>query len=83
MGEDMRHNTHPWLVGLLTHMTTMEIRKMGIRLMQDLIIQLLGICLILPQTLAQTQILISTLFIEARNYKQPECPLTDEWIKQI
>ena len=27
--------------------------------------------------------LIAALFIIARTWKQPKCPLTDEWIKKI
>ena len=30
-----------------------------------------------------TLIFIAALFIIAKSWKQPKCPLTDEWIKKI
>ena len=60
------------------------LKKLKIELPYDPAIPLLGIY---PEkTIIQkdtcTPIFISALFI-ARSWKQPKCPLTDEWIKKM
>ena len=35
------------------------------------------------QTESCTTVFIAALFIIARTWKQPKCPLTDEWIKKM
>ena len=51
----------------------------------DLAIPLLGIYL--EETLTQkdtcTPVFIVALFAIAKTWKQPKCPSTDEWIKEI
>ena len=64
----------------------MEIpEKLGIKLPYDPEIPLLGIR---PEkTITEkdicTPMFIEALFTTARTWKQPGCPLTDEWIKKM
>ena len=61
------------------------LKKLGIELPYDPKIPLLGIY---PEkTIIErdtcTPMFIAALFIIARTWKQPRCPLTDEWIKKL
>ena len=61
------------------------LKKLKIELPYDPAIPLLGIY---PEkTIIQkescTTLFIATLFTIARTWKQPKCPLTDEWIKKM
>ena len=61
------------------------LKKLKIELPYDPAIPLLGIY---PEkTTIQkdtcTRMFIATLFTIARSWKQPKCPLTDEWIKKM
>ena len=59
------------------------LKKLNIELSYDPAILLLGIYT--DKTLIQkdtcTPMLIAALFTIAKTWKQPKCPLTDEWIK--
>ena len=59
--------------------------KLGIKLPYDPTILLLGIYP--EETIIEkdtcTPMLIAALFTIARTWKQPRCPLTDEWIKKL
>ena len=61
------------------------LRKLKIELPYDLAIPLLGIYP--DKTIIQkdtcTPIFIAALFTIAKTWKQPKCPLTDEWIKKM
>ena len=63
------------------------LRKLKIELLYDPAIPLLGIylektkALILRDTC--TPMFMVALFTTAKTWKQPECPLTDEWIKKM
>jgi len=64
----------------------MEIpKKLGMKLPYDPAIPLLGIypekTIIEKDTC--TPMFIAALFTTARTWKQPRCPLTDEWIKKL
>ena len=61
------------------------LKKLKIELPYDPAIPLLGIY---PEkTIIQkdtcTPVFITTLFTIARSWKQPKCPLTDEWIRKM
>ena len=61
------------------------LKKLKVELPYDPAIPLLGIY---PEkTIVQkdtcTPMFIATLFTIARSWKQPRCPLTDEWIKKM
>ena len=61
------------------------LKKLKIELPYDPAISLLGIY---PEkTIVQidpyTPMFITALFTIARSWKQPKCPLTDEWIKKM
>ena len=61
------------------------LKNLGIKLPYDLAIPLLGIY---PEETkiekdTGTPLLIAALFIIARAWKQPRCPLIDEWIKKL
>ena len=61
------------------------LKKLGIKLPYDPVIPLLGIY---PEETkiekdTCTLMLIAVLFTIARTWKQPRCPLTDEWIKKL
>ena len=57
--------------------------KLGIKPSYDPAVPLLGIYLekTVIQKDACTPMFIAALFTVARTWKQPRCPLTDEWIK--
>ena len=61
------------------------LKKLKIELPYDPAIPLLGICP--DKTIIQkescTTMFIAALFTIARTWKQPKCPLTDEWIKKM
>ena len=61
------------------------LRKLKLELPYDLAIPLLGIYL--DEALIQkdicTPMFIAALFTTAKAWKQPQCPLTDEWIKKM
>ena len=61
------------------------LNKLGIKPPYDPAIPLLGIHT--KETRSErdmcTPIFIAALFIIARTWKQPRCPLTDEWIKKL
>jgi hypothetical protein len=62
------------------------LRKLGIVLPQDPAIAFLGVY---PKGVPASHkdscstIFIAALFIIARNWKQPRCPSTEEWIKKM
>ena len=61
------------------------LKKLGIRPPYDPAIPLLGIY---PEEIKIekdkcTPLFIATLFTIERTWKQPRCPLTDEWIKKL
>ena len=61
------------------------LKKLGIKLLYDPVIPLLGIY---PEETkiekdTYTLMLVSALFTIAGTWKQPRCPLTDEWIKEL
>ena len=53
------------------------LKKLGIKLPYDPAIPLLGIY---PE---ETKLFIVALFIITRTWKQPRCPLADEWINKL
>ena len=60
-------------------------KKLGIKLPYDPTIPLLGIYpeeTIIEKVIC-TPVFITALFTIARKWKQPRCPLTDEWIKKL
>ena len=61
------------------------LKKLGIKLPCDPTIPLLGIhpekTIIQKET--YTPMFIAALFTIARTWKQPKCPLTDDWIKKL
>ena len=61
------------------------LKTLGIKLPYDPTILLLGIYP--EETIIEkdtcTPMLIAALFTIARTWKQPRCPLTDEWIKKL
>ena len=61
------------------------LKKPKIKLPYDPAIPLLGIYpeITIIQQESCTTILIAALFTIARTWKQPKCPLTDEWIKKM
>ena len=61
------------------------LKKLKIELSYDPAIPLLGIYAekTIIQKETHTTVFIATLFTIARTWKQPKCPLTDEWIKKM
>ena len=61
------------------------LKKLGIKPSYDPAIPLLGICPEETKTEKDTCIplFIVALFTIARTWKQPRCPLIDEWIKKL
>ena len=61
------------------------LKKLGIKLSSDPTIPLLGIYpeKIITEKDTWTPMFIAALFTIARTWKQPGCPLTDEWIKKL
>jgi hypothetical protein len=86
-----KRNIPPLLVGLQDGTTTLEsvwrfLRKLEIELPENPAIPLLGIY---PKDAPPCHrstgftILIVALFVIARSWKQPRCPMTEEWIQKI
>jgi hypothetical protein len=87
-----KSNPHTLLVGMPAGATTLKtiwrlLKKLIIDLPYDLAIPLLGIC---PKECDSgysrgtcTPIFIVALFTIAKLWKQPRCPTTDEWIKEM
>ena len=78
------------LVGMQTSIATMEnswrfLKKLEIELPYDPAIPLLGIHT--EETRSErdkgTPMFITALFIIVRTWKQPRCPLADEWIRKL
>ena len=61
------------------------LKTLGIKPLYDLAIPLLSICPEETKIEKDTCIplFIAALFAIARTWKQPRCPLTDEWIKKL
>ena len=61
------------------------LRKLGIKPPYDLAIPLLGMYPEKTTTMKDTgtPVFIAALFTIVRTWKQPRCPLTDEWIKKL
>ena len=61
------------------------LKKLKIGLLYDPAIPLLGIFpeKIIIQKDTCTPVFIAALFTTARTWKQPKCPLTEEWIKKL
>jgi hypothetical protein len=85
-----KRNTPPLLVGLQAHTTTQEIslvvpQKLDIVLLVDPVIHILCIYPDVPIGNKDTcsTMFIAALFIIARNWKEPRCPLTEEWIQKM
>ena len=87
-----KENMPPLLVEMQTCTTILEIsmavsRKLGINLLQDPVIPLLGIDP--KESQSHYKNICSTMFIEAlfaiaKTWKQPKCPSTDdEWVKKM
>ena len=58
------------------------LKKLGIKPPYDPVIPLLSICR--EETkIEKDTLFIAALFTIARTWKQPRCPSTDEWIKQL
>ena len=55
-------------------------KKLGIKLPYDPTIPLLGLY---PKETITEKDTCTLMFIAARTWKQPRCPLTDEWIKKV
>ena len=73
------------LVEIQACTATLEI-NMGMNLPQDSAIPLLGIYpkgILLYHKNTCSAVLIVALLIIARNWKQPRCPSTEEWIKKM
>ena len=61
------------------------LRKLNVELPYDPAIQLLGIYpdKTFVEKDTHTPMFIATLFLIAKRWKQPKCPSTDEWIKEM
>ena len=61
------------------------LKKIKIELPYDPVIQLLGLYpeKILTEKDTSTPKFIAALFTTAKTWKQPKCPLTDEWVKKM
>ena len=80
-------NTSVLLVGMQASTSSLNVsvaisQKIGNNLPQDPAIPLLGIY---PKDaqLCHKDMFIAALFVIARTWKQPKCPLTEEWIKKM
>ena len=73
------------MIQLLWKMIWRFLKKLGIKPPYDLAIPLLGIYSEKTKTGkdACIPLFIAALFIVARTWKQPRCPLTGEWIKKL
>ena len=79
------------MAGMQTGATTVEnsmdfLKRLKVKMSFDLVFPLLGIYLKNPETSIEknlcTPMFIAELFIIAKIWKQPKCPLVDEWIKK-
>ena len=61
------------------------LKKLGVKIPYDLAVPPLGIYLeeINAEKDTGTPVFTAALFTTARTWKQPRCPLTDEWIKKL
>ena len=61
------------------------LQKLKLEVLYDLAVPLLGIYpeKTIIQKQSRTTMFIEALFTIARTWKQPKCPLTDEWIKKM
>ena len=59
-------------------------KKLRLKLPDDPVIPLLGICpeKTITEKDKSTPVFIAALFIIARTWKQPRCPSADEWIRK-
>ena len=61
------------------------LKKLGLKLLYDPTIPILGIYL--EKTIIERDtyipVFIAALLTIARTWKQPRCPLTDEWVKRL
>ena len=78
------------LVGMQTSIATLEtvwrfLKKLEMKLPYDPAISLMGIHTKETRTERDTGIprFITVLFTIARTWKQPRCPLADEWIRKL
>jgi hypothetical protein len=86
-----KRNTPPLLMSLQAGTTTLKsvclfLRKLDIVLPEDPAIPLLGMYSEDVPTCNKdtcSTMLIAALFIIARRWKQPKCPLTEEWIQKM
>ena len=62
-----------------------NLKTLGIKLLYDPAIPLLGIYpeKIIIEKDTCTPMFTAALFTIARTWKQPKCPLTEEWIKKV
>ena len=80
---------HHWweceLVQLLWRTVWRFLKTLGIELPYNLAVPLLGIHTqeIRIEIVARTPVFITALFTIARTWKQPRCPLADEWIRKL
>ena len=80
---------HCWgeckLIQSLWKMVWRFLKNLGIKPPYDTAIPLLGIYPEETKTEKHTciQLFIAALFTIARTWKQPRCPLTDEWVKKL
>ena len=78
-------DSHYWWDGKLIQSLWRVLRKQGIKLPYDPAIPLLG--RIAEKTMAEkdtcTPIFTEALFIISRIWKQPKCPLAEEWIRKL
>ena len=90
IGEDVEKEEYfPILVGLQTGTTTLEInldilRKLEIELPEDPTIPFLGTYpkdSIPGHRGTSSTMFIAVFFVIARSWKQPRCPMTEEWIQ--
>ena len=86
-----KRNTSPWLVGLQTGTTTLEInleepQKIEIYLPENPAISRSGIYLKdsppCHRSTCSTMFIVA-LFVIANSWKQPKCPKTEEWIQKM
>ena len=72
-------------IGAAIMENSMEVpyKKLKIELPYEPVIPLLGIYPEKTQKDTYTPIFIAALFTIAKSWKQPKCPLTDEWINKM
>ena len=85
-GEDEEGGEHSSIVGGNWKSVWRFLRKLGVNLPQNTAIQLLGIyardVLSYYKSICSTMF-IAALFVIVRTWKQPRCPLMEEWIKKV